>query len=146
MSELLCARVGSLSEHWNVKRMIGDSRRRALASVNRELGRLDWEIGRVIVAQQGETRTVSRHDQLAGVVERPSPAVPEYPSKLAAAWRESAHPDASPILATLWRELSPEREGKGVRRVPRRSGRSTGRSGISRSSCRGCVSRGEADR
>jgi predicted nuclease of restriction endonuclease-like (RecB) superfamily len=151
-----------------VKRMIGDSRRRALASVNRELVRLYWEIGRVIVAQQdkaawgeavverlsadlraefpdmkglmsanlwrmrqfflscreidawlqrtrldGETRTVSGHDQLAarrgkGLVERPSPAVPEYPSKLAAAWRESAHPDASPILATLWRELSPE--------------------------------------
>jgi hypothetical protein len=35
-----------------VKRMIGDARRRALASVNRELVRLYWEIGRVIVAQQ----------------------------------------------------------------------------------------------
>jgi len=35
-----------------VTRMIGDSRRRALASVNRELVRLYWEMGRVIVAQQ----------------------------------------------------------------------------------------------
>jgi predicted nuclease of restriction endonuclease-like (RecB) superfamily len=35
-----------------VTRMIGDARRRALASVNRELVRLYWEIGRVIVAQQ----------------------------------------------------------------------------------------------
>lgn len=35
-----------------VKRMIGDSRRRALATVNRELFWLYWEIGRVIAAQQ----------------------------------------------------------------------------------------------
>lgn len=35
-----------------VTHMIGDSRRHALASVNRELVRLYWEIGRVIVAQQ----------------------------------------------------------------------------------------------
>jgi len=35
-----------------VRRMIGDSRRRALASVNRVLVWLYWNIGRVIVAQQ----------------------------------------------------------------------------------------------
>lgn len=35
-----------------VRRMIGDSRRRALASVNRVLVWLYWYIGRVIVAQQ----------------------------------------------------------------------------------------------
>lgn len=151
-----------------VTRMIGDSRRRALAAVNRELVRLYWEIGRVIVAQQekaawgeavvecfaadlraafpdmkglmaanlwrmrqfylscrevdawlrrtqldGEVGTVSRQDQPPvrrgkRVAGRPSPAVSKGPSKLATVWREGADPDANPILAALWRELSPE--------------------------------------
>ncbi|MBI4195276.1 MAG: DUF1016 domain-containing protein [Betaproteobacteria bacterium] len=40
----------------DVKRMIGDSRRRALAAVNRELVVLYWQIGRIIVRQQEAAR------------------------------------------------------------------------------------------
>ena len=40
----------------DVKRMIGDSRCRALATVNRELVWLYWQIGRIIVRQQEAAR------------------------------------------------------------------------------------------
>lgn len=61
----------------------------------------------------GEVGTVSRQDQPPArrgkrVAGRFSPAVSEGPSKLATVWRESADPDADPIPATLWRELSSE--------------------------------------
>ena len=114
-----------------VQRMIGDSRRRALATVNRELVRLYWEIGRVIVAQQDKA------DWGEAVVEQLSADLrAEFPDmkglslpnlwkmrqvfltyrrlddwlarkKLSTVSRETGTGDAAPgILSTLSRELS----------------------------------------